>query len=67
MIDEYSVSIPRRVERSFLLQDIAHFTTLFHFYPHILPFFRLRASQKRDFTPEMLANATNRGVFKSNF
>ncbi len=43
------VSIPRRVERSFLLQDIAHFTTLFHFYPHILPFFRLRASQKNKF------------------
>ncbi len=46
---QFNVSIPRRVERSFLLQHLGYFIMLFHFYPHILPFFHLRASQKIKF------------------
>jgi len=43
------VSIPRRVERSFLLQDTAYFTPFCKNNNHILPFFHLRASQKNKF------------------
>ncbi len=49
MYPQAFVSIPRRVGGVFPLPHIAYFTTLFHFCPHILPFFRLRASQKNKF------------------